>query len=158
MDPNDPEDAAALAAQKAAAAAEAQRLFDRFDADNSGSLDRNEVRLLLESQGVCVTPQYLAGLIDAFDTDGDGTFDRDEFSRLAQVVISRSVPALGNAFCLSLSLSLSLSLARALCLCVSCWLCATYVLAGAGRRTERCGVDVVLARPEVSLSRRYHGR
>ncbi len=91
MDPSDPEDAAALAAQKEEAAAEAQRLFSQFDADGSGSLDRNEVRLLLESQGVCVTPQYLSGLIDAFDTDGDGTFDRDEFSQLAKVVISRSV-------------------------------------------------------------------
>lgn len=91
MDPSDPEDAAALAAQKEEAAAEAQRLFSQFDADDSGSLDRNEVRLLLESQGVCVTPQYLSGLIDAFDTDGDGTFDRDEFLQLAKVVISRSV-------------------------------------------------------------------
>lgn len=91
MDPSNPEDAAALAAQKEEAAAEAQRLFSQFDADDSGSLDRNEVRLLLESQGVCVTPQYLSGLIDAFDTDGDGTFDRDEFSQLANVVISRSV-------------------------------------------------------------------
>jgi hypothetical protein len=93
MDLDDPDDAAALAAQKEAAAAEAQQLFSKFDADGSGSLDKTEVRLLLEAQGVCVTPQYLAGLIEAFDTDGDGTFDRKEFSELAKVVISRSVEA-----------------------------------------------------------------
>ena len=93
MDLDDPADAAALAAQKAAAAAEAQRLFSTFDTDDSGSLDKAEVKLLLESQGVCVTPQYLAGLIEAFDEDGDGTFDRDEFAQLAAVVIGRSVDA-----------------------------------------------------------------
>lgn len=93
MDPDDPDDAAVLAAQKEGAAAEAQRLFSKFDADGSGSLDKTEVRLLLKSQGVCVTPQYLAGLIEAFDTDGNGTFDREEFSELAKVVINRSVEA-----------------------------------------------------------------
>lgn len=93
MDLDDPEDAAALAAQKVEAAAEAQRLFSLFDDDDSGSLDKAEVKLLLESQGVCVTPQYLAGLIEAFDEDGDGTFDREEFAQLAKVVIGRSVDA-----------------------------------------------------------------
>ena len=127
MDPSDPEDAAALAAQKEEAAAEAQRLFDRFDADNSGSLDRNEVRLLLESQGVCVTPQYLAGLIDAFDTDGDGTFDREEFSRLAQVVISRSVPPPREKYLPLPRLSLCLSL------CLSLLLAPRYIYTGRSR-------------------------
>ena len=91
MDASDPEDAAALAEQKAAAEGQALQLFETFDADDSGTLDKAEVKLLLESQGVCVTPQYLSGLLEAFDDDGNGTFDRDEFTKLAKVVISRSV-------------------------------------------------------------------
>ena len=80
MDASDPEDAAALAEQKAAAEGQALQLFETFDADDSGTLDKAEVKLLLESQGVCVTPQYLSGLLEAFDDDGNGTFDRDEFT------------------------------------------------------------------------------
>ena len=44
MDPDDPEDAAVLAAAKAEAEATAEQLFAQFDADGSGSLDTVEVR------------------------------------------------------------------------------------------------------------------
>ena len=84
MDPDDPEDAAAIAAAKQAAEARVAALFDKFDADGSGFLDAQGVRLLLESQGLSVTPEYLLGIISAFDKDGNGEFDRDEFAGCVQ--------------------------------------------------------------------------
>jgi hypothetical protein len=44
-----------------------------------------QVKLLLESQGLCVTDAYLDGLLQAFDEDGNGEFDRGEFAKLAKV-------------------------------------------------------------------------
>ena len=85
MDTDVPEDVA-MEEQKARKAAQAMALFVQFDADGSGTLDKQEVRLLLESQGLSVSTDYLQGLLDVFDKDKNGEFDTEEFAALAAVV------------------------------------------------------------------------
>eukprot|EP01051_Picozoa_sp_SAG22_P013288 SAG22_NODE_1469_length_4347_cov_2.842279_1_plen_280_part_00 len=92
-DEADEEAAAAAAVERAAHEEQLGKLFDKYDADGSGALDKAEVRALLQSQGLCVTQEYLDGIIDAFDADRSGEIDRAEFDQLAQAVIKKSVDA-----------------------------------------------------------------
>ena len=89
----DEEDAAKAEAEKEAHAAELTQLFDKYDLDGGGSLDKAEVKGLLQAQGLCVTDDYIDGIIAAFDADGSGEIDKEEFAKLAQAVIKKSVDA-----------------------------------------------------------------
>jgi Ca2+-binding EF-hand superfamily protein len=64
----------------------ALRLFERFDADGSGTLDMNEARNALRwANFVDDSPQgveELNRLFHRFDLDRNGTLDLREFSRL----------------------------------------------------------------------------
>jgi hypothetical protein len=72
-------------------------VFDMYDADRGGDLDREELRMLLsEVNDVAVDDEAGAGgggvseeQIDVFDADGSGTTDREEFTAAA-----RAFPAL----------------------------------------------------------------
>eukprot|EP01048_Picozoa_sp_COSAG05_P019302 COSAG05_NODE_2988_length_2434_cov_5.364026_4_plen_144_part_00 len=85
------EDGGELGAKKQRQAEQAMELFEQYDADDSGTLDKPEVKLLLQAQGLCVSTEYLDGLLEVFDANKDGVFDREEFATLAKVVIGRSV-------------------------------------------------------------------
>ena len=54
-------------------------VFDRFDADRSGSISTDEMRAVCEAIGVGLTPEQLAAMMVAADPDGTGTIDFDEF-------------------------------------------------------------------------------
>ena len=55
------------------------RVFHKFDVDDSGSLSRVEFRAALEDLGVRLTTTELSGVIEAFDEDGDGEVSVEEF-------------------------------------------------------------------------------
>eukprot|EP01129_Flabellula_baltica_P015110 TRINITY_DN747_c0_g1_i1.p1 TRINITY_DN747_c0_g1~~TRINITY_DN747_c0_g1_i1.p1 ORF type:complete len:219 (-),score=58.96 TRINITY_DN747_c0_g1_i1:105-761(-) len=64
--------------------AESQRLFDQFDADNSGKIDREELTALIkEHMGPRVSNMIISRFVDANidlgDQDDDGLIDREEF-------------------------------------------------------------------------------
>lgn len=80
-----------LEAEKLRQREKASQLFAQYDADESGTLDKDEVKLLLVSQGLSVSLEYLDGLLEIFDANKDGVFDQEEFATLAKVVIGRSV-------------------------------------------------------------------
>ena len=63
--------------------ADVKKTFDRFDADGSGAIDRDEVRLILvEKMGEAwCTSEALDKVFDVMDTDGDGEIDFQEFTR-----------------------------------------------------------------------------
>jgi Ran GTPase-activating protein (RanGAP) involved in mRNA processing and transport len=55
------------------------RLFESFDADQSGSLDSGELQLLLKSIGLVIPNDVLENAIEKFDVDGIGTLELPEF-------------------------------------------------------------------------------
>ena len=55
-------------------------IFDKFDFNGDGSLDRGELQVALKvAVGVEFQPSGVQALIDDADTDGTGTIDFDEF-------------------------------------------------------------------------------
>ncbi|GFN75355.1 calmodulin [Plakobranchus ocellatus] len=56
-----------------------QRLFDKYDADKSGYLDKNELRKILELTGHKFTDSEIEKVLKMADTSGDGKVSFDEF-------------------------------------------------------------------------------
>ena len=59
--------------------AEAREMFQLFDDDSSGSLDKGEVRKLAQSMGMNLNAKELDDVFSQMDTSGDGDVDFDEF-------------------------------------------------------------------------------
>eukprot|EP00397_Hematodinium_sp_SG-2012_P019637 GEMP01020186.1.p1 GENE.GEMP01020186.1~~GEMP01020186.1.p1 ORF type:complete len:606 (+),score=122.10 GEMP01020186.1:60-1877(+) len=59
--------------------ADLRKLFDLFDADESGDIAGNELHLLLRDFGLQVTRQQVDEMIAVVDTDGSGSIDWYEF-------------------------------------------------------------------------------
>ena len=64
--------------------------FKKYDADNSGSITKDECVDLITGLGLNVTRQYLEGVWSVYDTNGNGTLDMDEFAIFYVVLQKRS--------------------------------------------------------------------
>jgi calmodulin len=58
---------------------EIKQCFDQFDADNSGAIDKNEIKKVCEALGVDASQAEIDELIKAADADGDGKIQYSEF-------------------------------------------------------------------------------
>ena len=56
--------------------------FQKFDADNSGSIDSAELRVALEAVGLTVDGEQCEYMLRKYDDDRGATLDLDEFSQL----------------------------------------------------------------------------
>lgn len=54
-------------------------IFDEFDADKSGSIDKSELQMALAAAGVSATNEQIEKLVTLIDTDGDGKISKSEF-------------------------------------------------------------------------------
>ena len=54
-------------------------LFSQYDADNSGYLDKNELRKVLEASGHKFTEAEINDILKSADTSGDGKISFEEF-------------------------------------------------------------------------------
>ena len=61
-----------------------QEAFLRFDADGSGSIDRDELKEVLESLGDELTTHEINTILEEADTDGDGSIDYNEFCNMME--------------------------------------------------------------------------
>lgn len=57
----------------------ADRIFQQYDADESGSLDRDELTFILEQLGLQGAWQWVDKLLSIYDTDNSGRVEEDEF-------------------------------------------------------------------------------
>lgn len=57
---------------------EISTLFDKYDADGSGNIDREELRSLLVSFGMNLTPEQSQEMLLVLDKDGDGQISKEE--------------------------------------------------------------------------------
>lgn len=74
---------------------EIKAAFQKFDKDNSGSLEIGELYDVLREIGVEITKEHFDGysqiMMDDFDTDRSGALDYDEFTRFyEQVLVNES--------------------------------------------------------------------
>jgi len=69
----DPEDPVSKAQVK-----EISSLFDKYDKDGSGNIDREELRSLLISFGMNLTAEQTQEMLIVLDKDGDGEISKDE--------------------------------------------------------------------------------
>eukprot|EP00286_Rhodomonas_abbreviata_P013883 CAMPEP_0181334810 /NCGR_PEP_ID=MMETSP1101-20121128/26474_1 /TAXON_ID=46948 /ORGANISM="Rhodomonas abbreviata, Strain Caron Lab Isolate" /LENGTH=288 /DNA_ID=CAMNT_0023444843 /DNA_START=246 /DNA_END=1108 /DNA_ORIENTATION=- len=56
-------------------------VFKKFDADNSGHLDKNELPDALDALGILFSQEELSETMMEMDTNGDGEVDLEEFER-----------------------------------------------------------------------------
>lgn len=61
---------------------ETRLAFHRFDVDNDGCLVKDELRLLIDSLGLCVSDEYLDTALRNFDVDHSGSIEFAEFEKL----------------------------------------------------------------------------
>ena len=61
---------------------ELSALFDRFDVDDSGTLDAEEFVACLDATSMGLSPGEISALYDAADEDGDGVVDYAEFMKV----------------------------------------------------------------------------
>ena len=59
--------------------AELKECFDAFDADNSGHIDKNEIKKVCEQLGIDASKSEIDDLVKAADADGDGKISYSEF-------------------------------------------------------------------------------
>ena len=57
-------------------------VFDMFDADGSGCIDRNEMRALMKKLAQDLTEEEITQIMEEVDQDGDGEISFDEFKLL----------------------------------------------------------------------------
>jgi calmodulin len=57
-------------------------VFDVFDADGSGGIDRNEMRLLMKKLAQTLTEEEISAIMEEVDADGDGEISFEEFKAL----------------------------------------------------------------------------
>ncbi|CAE6474361.1 unnamed protein product, partial [Rhizoctonia solani] len=60
---------------------ELRQVFDRFDRDGSGSIERGELRRAVTLLGNKLTDQELSMIMREVDTDGDGRVSFEEFTK-----------------------------------------------------------------------------
>lgn len=58
----------------------AQNTFNKFDADQSGSIDASELENIISALGADFSPKELQQAMLELDGDGNGTLDREEFT------------------------------------------------------------------------------
>ena len=56
--------------------------FNMFDADGSGFIDREEVRILMKKLAQTLTDDEIDAIMDAADSDGDGEISFEEFKHM----------------------------------------------------------------------------
>ena len=61
--------------------AELKECFDAFDADNSGHIERDEIKKVCEQLGIDANKSEIDQLMTAADADGDGKISFDEFKK-----------------------------------------------------------------------------
>jgi len=64
---------------------EIKALFDKFDSDSSGSLDREQLQKALSDAGITLSENELTDFTKSVDTDGDGLIDFKEFLQIMNV-------------------------------------------------------------------------
>ncbi|CAK0810425.1 unnamed protein product, partial [Prorocentrum cordatum] len=64
-------------------------IFDFFDSDKSGQIDKEEVRLAMRSLGATLSEKELANFMKQHDRDGNGEIDLLEFSNMLDDLPSR---------------------------------------------------------------------
>lgn len=57
----------------------AAKIFEQFDADGSGTLERSELAVILKELGFPGTDELVEKLMGIYDTDGTGAIEEDEF-------------------------------------------------------------------------------
>lgn len=60
---------------------EIKQVFDEFDADGSGQIDKDEIRKVCERLGVEVSEADIADLIKSADDNGDGKISFAELKK-----------------------------------------------------------------------------
>lgn len=60
--------------------------FLAYDADNSGNLQLEELRVVLEDMGESLSRQEVMDLFSKFDTDKNGSIDYDEFVQVCETI------------------------------------------------------------------------
>ena len=65
--------------------AEFKELFDKFDSDSSGHLDREQFKKALDEAKVDLTDSQLTDFITSVDTDKNGVIDFNEFIQIMNV-------------------------------------------------------------------------
>jgi len=63
-------------------------VFDKFDEDGSGSMDKEELKAALYHMGLDVPEDEAGSMLQRFDTDDNGSLDFEEFAKLAKVAQS----------------------------------------------------------------------
>jgi calcium-binding protein CML len=61
---------------------EVEAAFKKFDVDNDGSIDMDEMKMGLKKTGLSMTDQEVETVFAVADLDGDGKVDMDEFAAL----------------------------------------------------------------------------
>jgi Ca2+-binding EF-hand superfamily protein len=56
--------------------------FKVFDTDNSGSIDKHELKSLMDSLGQKLSSEELDAMMDEVDTDGNGEISYEEFKAM----------------------------------------------------------------------------
>lgn len=59
----------------------AEIMFEKFDADGSGTIETNEMHLLCNKMGYLITPGEAGLVMRALDLDGSGKIDKNEFKQ-----------------------------------------------------------------------------
>merc|ERR1712187_726717 len=63
---------------------ELEKIFQRHDANNSGGIDRKELRMALQEAGIYTkSNKDLDRVLETFDTDKSGRIEFNEFVKLA---------------------------------------------------------------------------
>jgi Ca2+-binding EF-hand superfamily protein/Ran GTPase-activating protein (RanGAP) involved in mRNA processing and transport len=71
-----------------------ERLFKEYDADESGSLDVDELKSLLDSIGLHIELSVLEEAFDTHDIDGAGELELDEFQEFVREQVASPLPLL----------------------------------------------------------------
>lgn len=69
--------------------------FRKYDLNNDGVLDKDEVAKMLVSLGYKLTPEYIDGLMESFaefDANDNEVIDPDEFEKLWEFLVRGSAP------------------------------------------------------------------
>jgi len=64
------------------AEAQLREVFDVFDEDKSGFIDRDEMRRLMKKLAQALTEEEISAIMEEVDVDGDGEISFDEFKAL----------------------------------------------------------------------------
>mmetsp|Transcript_23615 Transcript_23615/g.63749 ORF Transcript_23615/g.63749 Transcript_23615/m.63749 type:complete len:98 (-) Transcript_23615:21-314(-) len=65
-------------------------VFDRFDLQRAGHLNKEVLQEVLSRLKVTVTEEELSGMMQLADSDGDGVIDFDDFKSLMEETRRRS--------------------------------------------------------------------